>query len=186
MKISRECLQLSIDGESTAAEMYLDFAVQAEKDGYPNIAHLFRCLSQAEKVHIKNHRSALAENGYKAKTEEYTVSDTEQNLKSGIEGETYEYKKMYPGFFRKIKKEKNTEYGRVAFLSMQWSSKVEQNHAKLLKKAYKLLKSGSDLPDKNIYVCRVCGNIELGPQTKSCAVCGHDATFFEPLKPEIN
>jgi len=182
MEKSAKCLKQSIDGESTAVNMYNDFAAKADGENYPNIASLFRCLSDAEKIHIKNHVSALRDPNYKAKLEEYSVSGTLENIKAAIEGEIYECKKMYPQFFKEIKKEQNTEYGKVAMLSMQWSSEVELNHAKILKRALKCLTKGDDFNENNIYICKVCGNVEVGQPTKACSVCGHDAAFFESVK----
>ena len=182
MEKSEKCLKESINGESTAVIMYNDFAEVADKENLPKTACLFRCLAHAEKVHIKNHMSALQQPDYEAVIEKYSVSSTIENLKSAIEGETYEFKKMYPQFFKEIKKEQNTDYGKVAMLSMQWSSTVEANHAKILKQALKCLKKGTDFDAENIYICKVCGNVEIGQPSKACAVCGHDAAFFELIK----
>ncbi len=184
MEKSANCLRQSIDGESTAVVMYTDFAGVAENEGYPNIANLFTCLAYAEKVHIKNHMSALQQPDYTATIEKYEVAGTIENIKSAIDGETYECKVMYPKFFKEIKKEQNTDYGKVAMLSMQWSSSVELNHAKILKQALKGIEKGNNFEYANIYICDVCGNIEIGQPTKACNVCGHDASFFTLVKKE--
>ena len=182
MEECKRCLKQSIDGESTAVSMYSDFASKADEENLPKIANLFRSLAKAERVHIKNHKSALKQPDYEAVLDDYSVGSTIDNLKAAIEGETYEFKKMYPRFFKDIKKEQHTEYGKVAMLSMQWSSSVEANHAKLLKLALKLLQNGEDFDTSNIYVCKVCGNVEIDKPTKACSVCGHDVTFFELIQ----
>ena len=182
MKKSAKCLKSSINGESTAVQMYTEFATVAVEEKFPIIATLFRALAHAETIHIKNHMSALREPEYKAVLEDYEINNTVENIKSAIAGETYEYKKMYPRFFKEIKTEQNSIYGKVALLSMQWSSKVEQNHAKTLKLAQKCINKGLDFTETDIYVCKVCGNLELSKPSKPCTICGHDVAFFEIIK----
>jgi rubrerythrin len=50
-----ENLQAAFAGESQANRKYLAFAKQAEKDGFPQIARLFRAVAAAETVHAHNH-----------------------------------------------------------------------------------------------------------------------------------
>ena len=182
MEKSARCLKESIDGESTAVLMYGTYAELAEKENFPNIANLFRCLVFAEKIHVKNHMSALRQPDYHATLHDYDVGSTFENLKKAIEGEIYECKKMYPKFLKEIKSEMDTDYGKVAMLSMQWSLKVEEKHAKILQQAFDCLKKGKDFDQGNLYTCQVCGNIETGKPTQTCSICGHDASFFELIK----
>jgi len=182
MEKSREALKILIKGESEAAEMYDSFSLKAAEEGWTKIAALFKALSQAERIHIKNHLNALGE-VYTVPSETADVQSTGENLARAIEGESEESRKLYPRLIRYIKSETNSEYGKVARLSMTWARKVEKEHARLLKKAYKALAKGRDLEVKNIYLCQVCGNIvldEFGEDT--CAVCGHDIQFFNQVK----
>ena len=45
-------------GESQANRRYLFFAEKAEKDGFPQVARLFRAAAEAETVHARNHFAA--------------------------------------------------------------------------------------------------------------------------------
>jgi len=182
MEKSKEALKTLIKGESEAVLMYDSFSLKAAEEGWKNIAALFKALSQAERIHIKNHLNALGED-FTAETVEVASQSTADNLIRAIEGETEESRKLYPRLIRDIKSETKSEYGKVARLSMTWARKVEKEHARLLKKAAKALSKGRDLEVTNIYLCQVCGNIvlnELGEET--CAVCGHDRQFFNQVK----
>ena len=50
-----ENLQEAFAGESQANRKYLFFAEKADKEGYPQVARLFRAAADAETVHAKNH-----------------------------------------------------------------------------------------------------------------------------------
>ena len=67
-------------GESQANHRYLAFAQQAEKEGYHQVAKLFRAAAEAETVHAHAHLRALK-----------GVRSTAENLKEAISGETYEF-----------------------------------------------------------------------------------------------
>jgi rubrerythrin len=58
-KMTRKFLEDAFAGESMAHMRYIIFAEQAEREGYPNIAKLFRAIAHAEFVHAKNHFTAL-------------------------------------------------------------------------------------------------------------------------------
>jgi rubrerythrin len=81
-------------GESQANRRYLYFARKADVEGKADIAALFRSVSQGETGHAFGHFDFLAEVGDPATG--VAVGATNDNLKSAIEGETYEYTEMYP------------------------------------------------------------------------------------------
>ena len=55
-------------GESQANRKYLAFAKQAEKEGYPQVAKLFRAAAEAETVHALAHLRALGRSGPRWRT----------------------------------------------------------------------------------------------------------------------
>lgn len=178
---SEKALKILIEGETSASANYSKFAKKADEEELPTIAALFRALSSAELIHIKNHNKALG-SIYNPTAEPCEIKDTLSNLKTAIEGETEENKKLYPSLIKKIKKETKTEKGKVARLTMVWAQKAEAEHAKLLKKAFQSLKSGTDLDAEQIFICKVCGNVLLNKNNKKeCTVCGHDFLFFEKV-----
>jgi len=83
-------------GESQANRRYLYFAAKADVEGYNDVAAVFRSTAEGETGHAHGHLEYLEEVGDPATDEPF--GDTEENLKSAIAGETYEYTSMYPGF----------------------------------------------------------------------------------------
>ena len=90
-------------GESQANRRYLYFARRADIEGYPDIGGLFRDTSEAETGHAFGHLDFLKEVGDPCTN--VPIGDTEKNLKSAVEGETYEYTQMYPGFAKTARTE---------------------------------------------------------------------------------
>ena len=75
MTKSEQFLMEAFAGESQANRKYLAFAKQAEKEGYPQVAKLFRAAAEAETVHAHAHLRAAG-----------GIKTTAENLKSAIEG----------------------------------------------------------------------------------------------------
>jgi rubrerythrin len=48
---------------------------------------------------------------------------------------------------------------------------AEEVHAKLYKMALEAAEKGEDLPDGEIYLCPVCGHIEIGTPPEHCPIC---------------
>src|SRR4029077_18086032 len=71
--------------------------------GHEAIAALFRSVSEGETGHAFGHFDILAEGGDPVTG--LKVGATADNLKSAIEGETYEYTQMYPGFAKTAREE---------------------------------------------------------------------------------
>lgn len=148
-------LKEAFAGESQASQKYLAFAKKAEKDGYHNIATLFRTAAQAERIHAEGHLGALD-----------GIGSTAQNLEVAIDGETYEYKKMYPPMLKQAEAD-----GHKAKRMFDYAAKAEAVHAHLYKMALEAVRQGKDLPEARIYLCPVCGHIEFGTPPETCPIC---------------
>jgi rubrerythrin len=96
-------LKEAFAGESQANRRYLYFAQKADVEGYPDVAALFRSVAEGETGHAFGHFDFLAEVGDPVTG--VAVGETTDNLKSAIEGETYEYTEMYPGFAKTARDE---------------------------------------------------------------------------------
>ena len=160
---STENLQEAFAGESQANRKYLAFAKKAEADGYPQVARLFRAAAEAETVHAHAHLRVLG-----------LVKDTAANLQAAIEGEGYEYQKMYPEFLGVAKAEGN----QGAVVSFRNALAVEEIHHGLYGKALESVKAGKDLPQAPIFICPVCGNTVIGAAPDRCAVCNAAGRSF--------
>ena len=98
-------------GESMAHMRYLTWGSLAKKEGFPNVARLFRAIASAETVHASNHFRELKDQFSESLCASMAVfgsGSTSQNLQGGINGETYEITEMYPTYLEtaKFQKEK--------------------------------------------------------------------------------
>ncbi len=98
-----ENLKAAFSGESQANRRYLYFARQADAEGHPDAAGLFRDVAEGETAHAHGHLEFIARVGDPATG--LPIGDTSKNLRAAIEGETYEYSQMYPGFARTARDE---------------------------------------------------------------------------------
>jgi rubrerythrin len=88
-------------------------------------------------------------------------------LKKAIEGETYEYTTMYPPMLQRAEAE-----GHRAKVMFGYAVKAEAVHAELYRLALEAVERGEDLAQANIYLCPVCGHIEIGAPPERCPICG--------------
>ncbi len=160
-------LKEAFAGESQANRMYLAFAGQAEKDGYPHIAKLFRAAADAETVHAHAHFRAMG-----------AIKKTEDNLQTAIEGEGFEFQQMYPKFLAEAQAEKN----KAAVISFKRALAVEEIHHGLYSEALNAVTKGVDLPDEKIFVCAVCGNTVKDHAPEKCPICGAAKEQFIEIK----
>ncbi|SDG02110.1 rubrerythrin family protein [Desulfovibrio legallii] len=159
MSKTQDNLMAAFAGESQANRKYLAFAQAADKEGLPQVAKLFRAAAAAETVHAHAHLRNAGK-----------IGDTAANLKSAIEGETYEFTQMYPEMVKEAKEEGQNAIAKY----FEFANKVEGVHAELYKKA---LENPGGLPATDYYVCKICGYTHEGP-CDACPVCGGGAAAF--------
>lgn len=155
-------LKEAFAGESQANQKYRAFAKKAEREGFPNVARLFRTAAEAERIHAEGHLAALEQ-----------VGSTADNLQAAFEGETHEYQCMYPPMLEQAIADEHK-----AKRMFGYALEAEEIHAKLYTMALEAVKQGKDLTEVEFYLCPVCGNIEIGKPTESCKVCGAKADKF--------
>lgn len=163
MSKTEKNLQDAFAGESQANRKYLAFAKKAEKEGFHQVAKLFRAAADAETVHAHNHLKEL--NGIKS---------TKENLEAAINGETHEFEHMYPVMIDEAKSEGET----AASKSFHMANEVEKIHAALYKKAAASLGSNKEV---DYYVCQVCGNTVEGEAPDECPICGALKKMFTKI-----
>ena len=131
---THENLKAAFAGESQANRRYLYFARRADIEGYPDIGGLFRDTSEAETGHAFGHLDFLKEVGDPATGA--PIGDTDKNLKSAVEGETYEYTQMYPGFAKTAREEGLAEIAEW----FETLARAEKSHAGRFQKGLDTLK----------------------------------------------
>ena len=159
-------LKAAFAGESQANRKYLAWSKQADREGYPGVAKLFRAVAAAETVHAHNHLRTLGE-----------IKTTAENLEAAIGGEHYEVTSMYPDFMQDAEAEDEDR----ALKTFKWAWEVEQVHEVMYKQALENLKldSGKDL---QYWVCATCGYTVTGDAPPDiCPVCNSKASAFKEI-----
>ena len=153
-------LKEAFAGESQANRKYLAFAKQADQEGYRQVAKLFRAAAEAETVHAHSHLKTLG-----------GIKGTADNLQEAINGETHEFKSMYPAMIEAA----NAEKEKAAVRSFSFANEVEKVHAALYEKALSKLE---ELEETDYYVCSVCGYTCEGSPPDTCPVCQAKSKAF--------
>ena len=98
MSLTMQNLESALAGESMAHIKYRYFAKLARAEGFEEVAQHFEHTADQEILHAWGHLELLI-----------GKPDTRKCLEMAIEGETYEYTEMYPGFVQRAKAEQNIE-----------------------------------------------------------------------------
>ena len=160
MSKTEQNLKDAFAGESQANRKYLAFSEKAKREGYPQVAKLFRAAAEAETVHAHAHLRTLK-----------GIGSTTENLQEAIAGETHEFKSMYPVMIEEAKAEDQS----AALRSFSYANEVEQVHANLYQKA---LDNLGNLEEVDYWVCSVCGYTCEKDAPDVCPVCGAKAKVF--------
>lgn len=163
-KMTEKFLNEAFAGESMAHMKYQIFSEIAEKEGFSNIARLFKAISYAEQVHATNHFRNLG-----------NIGKTSENLQSGIDGEIFEVEEMYPVYNNtaKLQGEKGAE------ISTHYALEAEKIHSELYKMTKDLAEKNKDIEKVDIYICPVCGFTHIGEPPDKCPVCGAPKDKFK-------
>jgi rubrerythrin len=165
MPTTQENLKVAFGGESEANRKYLAFARQADKEGLPQIAKLFRAAAEAETIHALAHLQNAG-----------GVRSTLENLESAVAGETYEFSEMYPPMVEQAKAE-----GHKAKTMLGFANQAERVHAGLFAQALEALRSGADLSGMDVYLCPVCGDVEFGVPPERCPICNAPGARYQKI-----
>lgn len=165
-ELTRKNLKEAFAGESKAYQMYSAFAEVAQREGYDNVARMFRAIARSEAIHARNHLENLQ-----------GINATAKNLEEAWKGERDEYTSMYPMFMDQAKRDANNE----ALKSFFWASEAEKVHGDFYHKAIEALKAGNDVELGKMHICEVCGFTVEGEPPEKCPVCGEGREKFVPV-----
>jgi rubrerythrin len=155
--MTKESLAAAFAGESQAAEKYLVWAEQAEAEGYPNVAKLFRAISFAETRHARNHLRVMG-----------GINSTADNLAAAFAGESFEVDEMYPAYHEIAKLQGNHQASR----SINYALRAEVDHKGQYTDAREAVLAGNDIDDVPVRVCLACGHTIIGDAPDKCPYCG--------------
>lgn len=156
----RDALFSAYTGEAKAALRLKLYAEEAQKEGYDQIAKLFRVISFSEEIHGKRALRVLKD-----------VKSTEENVKDSFESEQKVAEIAYDAMLRLA----NEMGDKAASLHFSQSRDVEEFHARLYKSTL------DDMMSERVtdyYVCTFCGYVSDGVLPEECPVCGFKKDRF--------
>ncbi len=161
---SNDNIQRAFTGEAKAYFRLRAFAKKAEEEGYPQIAALFRAISEAEKVHAEKHFALLEK-----------VKSTEENLKDSFEKESFVNEVTYPEFLQQAWAEE--EHAAIRALTL--ARNAEERHAKFYKAALTHM-----IADREVtyLVCPNCGWVEESARPETCPNCQGSGANYIPVE----
>ncbi|MEM7725975.1 MAG: rubrerythrin family protein [Cyanobacteria bacterium P01_A01_bin.45] len=180
-------LEDAFGGESMANRKYLFFAEVTRKLGMSDLSKLFKDTANQETEHAFAHfrlmHPELVVDDVSSLSEEEKQKIATRCLELAIEGETYEYQVMYPGFTEQARQDKDekaveefesqtqeseehAEIFRKAAHNFGLLTSVENHHARQYTEALEGLngkspapKTKSDNPATQKWICRQCSMI---------------------------
>ncbi len=116
-------LKAAFAGEAQANRRYLYFARQADVEGFPEVAGLFRDTAEGESGHAQGFLDFLRRVGDPVTG--LPIGTTAANLEAAVAGETMEYTKLYPEMAATARQEGFPEIAEW----FETLAKAERNHA---------------------------------------------------------
>lgn len=165
-------LRMAYDGERMASTKYRIYSDKARKDGYEEIGNVFDETAGNEKEHAEIWLKYLNQGA---------VPDTLANLTDSYQGESYEWRKMYPEYAETAMRE---GYPQLAKLFRE-VAKIEQHHE------YRFKEEAQDIMDRmvfckgknTVWICMNCGNLYYGAcAPEKCPVCGYPQGYYTVLE----
>ncbi len=163
-------LMAAFAGESQARNKYDYYASKAKKDGYEQIAAIFRETADNEKEHAKLWFKLF-----------HGINDTLDNLLDAAAGENYEWTEMYKQFAKVAEEEGFTAIAE----QFRGVAAIEKAHEERYNKLASAVKNGEVFVKiaESVWVCRNCGHIHVGKEAPEvCPVCAHPKAYFELRK----
>lgn len=164
---TENCLRSAVSGEAQAAVLYDFFAEKAKKDGFEEIASIFRETAQNERAHAKIYLNYLK-----------CIGITDENLDNSAKTELHEHSVMYPEFAKTARAEGFEDVAKT----FEMVAKIESEHEsrfRLLMHQVKnnaVFSKGTEVE----WICRNCGHRHKSATAEEiCPVCKHPKSFFE-------
>lgn len=181
-----ENLAKAFIGESMARNRYTMYASIARKEKYYQISEIFLLTATNELEHAEWNMRMLNDlvrktgQDVEVKVESevpYVMNTTTENLKAAIDGENYEFTRMYPEFADIAEKEGFPEIA----ARLRAIAKAEGHHEERYKKLLNnVLNNTAFRKSTNVqWVCMKCGYVHEGntPPIR-CPSCDHEKEYF--------
>lgn len=159
-------------GESMARNKYTFFASVAKKEGYEQMAAIFKETASNEKAHAQLWYELLCGG---------ELPGTMKCLELAAGGEHDEWEDMYP---RMAKEAKEEGFSQIAAL-FTMVAQIEKEHEERYRQLAETLKHGTVFAreEQQVWQCRECGYTHIGKSAPlKCPVCSKPQSYFELKK----
>ena len=178
--LTEKNLLTSFAGESQARMRYTYFAKEAKREGYEQIAAIFKQTAKQEKMHAERMFRFL-EGGMVEICASYPAGEirtTMENLRAAAKGEYEEWHDLYPNFADIAEdegfKEVATMYRAICVAEQQH----EERYYRLLENMER--EQTFHRPEPIAWQCRRCGYTYIGKKAPDrCPACLHPKGYFE-------
>jgi len=167
-------------GESQARNRYTFFASVAKKEGYEQIAEIFKETADNEKEHAEIFFKYLkgGDTEIQASYPAGRIGTTSENLLAAADGEKMEWGTLYPEF-EKVAREEGFDDVADSFKEI---GEVEAYHENRYRKLKENVDEGKvfkkEEPVK--WKCRNCGYVHEGADAPDvCPACKHAQSYYE-------
>ena len=167
-------------GESQARNRYTFFASVAKKEGYEQIAEIFKETADNEKEHAEIFFKYLkgGDTEIQASYPAGKIGTTSENLLAAADGEKMEWGTLYPEF-EKVAREEGFDDVADSFKEIGEVEAYHENRYRKLKDNVdegKVFKKGEPVKWK----CRNCGYVHEGEDAPDvCPACKHAQSYYE-------
>ena len=152
---------------SQATNKYTYFASVAKKEGYEQIAEIFRKTSANEQYHAKMWFRELE-----------GIGTTAENLAAAADGENFEWTDMYDEFAKTAEEEGFVELAE----KFRQVGAIEKHHEERYRALLHNVETAAvfEKSEVKVWECRNCGHIVVGTKAPDvCPVCNHPQAYFE-------
>lgn len=175
-------LMRALVGESLARNRYTFAAGQADRDGLPVIAAVFRYTADQEKEHAEIFSDFLRRGGVDSIPVEGafpvdTAADTLSLLAAAAQNERKEHGEIYPAFAAAARNEGFSEIAR----KLELIAEIEKCHAGRFEAFHRLLSQHKLFVSDAAcgWICMNCGHELNGTEApQQCPVCGEAGYFI--------
>ncbi len=160
-------LYTAFAGEVQAHAKYKYFSDKAKKEGYEQIAEIFKYTAENELEHAKLWFKRLGKLG-----------TTLENLQDAQSGENFEWSEMYKEFEEVARSEGFLDIARL----FKGVASIEKHHEERYNALINNIENDEVFKksDEVVWECRNCGHIYVGTNApQKCPVCEHEQAYFQ-------
>ena len=154
-------------GETQAHAKYMFYYEKAKKEGFEQIAEIFKYTAENELEHAYIWFKTLGH-----------VTDTLNNLEDARSGENFEWSKMYKEFADTADEEGFIQISRL----FRGIADIELQHEERFKALINNMENNKVFKkdEKVMWECRDCGHIHYGTNAPGiCPICSSTQAFFQ-------